>query len=513
MRRSRRSVLARAVVLSLGVTAVSVPPVLATGSRTPDQLTGCQLSRPAVAYRSGGALLSPQPPHPPVPCLVATGFSGSEPQVLSLSDGTLAYEPAIDTSGLLGTGFVPGAPGPKLSTALSPAGLAISSDNGATWSFDAPAGATWVAQDDALYADRRTDRLFYYALAANPIPQGGVVPLQDQIPAGEAHLMMSPDRGRTWNEVGLPGFVESENPRFTSAPPPAGQPAPAGYPDVVYWCGNNAVNFGFPLPGYRACFRSLDGGQSWSQASVLDSNPVPQHPECGNNAEVFADLDPNYPEGAPDGSLYAEVQCGSTTFLARSFDEAKTWPLVNDKAGRAVALPANGELRVDPGGNLYLAYGEGAAAVELRTSTDGGITWSGPLNVTPPGAAPIVQWAFAEQGAGEVAVSYLGQRGNQSLYDGYLSFTRDALDPSPIFWGSALNAPSDPMRTSAPAQARDDFIGVDITPSGEPWAAFAASCPGPVASGNASACPGPEASNPQANEGVAGRLAWPGSGS
>jgi hypothetical protein len=472
-----------------------------------DTLAGCQTGRVATAYKPGGVPLVPQPSSGPVPCLVATGFGGSEPQVVSLNDGGLVYEPAIITPGLAGTGFVPGAPGPRLSTQFSPGGLAITGDNGSAWSFDEPAGATWVPQDDALYVDRLTGRLFYYALAANPVPQGGVVPPQDQVPAGEAHLMMSPDDGRTWNEVGLPGFVESENPRFTSAPPPAGAPAPAGYPDVVYWCGNNSVNLGLPLPGYRACYRTLDGGVTWSQVSMLASAPVPQHSQCGTNQETFADTDPNYPEGAPDGSLYAEVQCGSVTFLARSRDEGQTWPLVEDQGGQPVRLPADGELRVDPVGNLYLASQKGAA-IDLRVSRDGGVGWSSPLDMTPPGVGTVVQWAFAERGAGEVAVSYLIQRGSQSIYDGYLSFTRDALKADPTFWGTSLNPPGDPLRNSSPPAARDDYIGVDITPAGTPWAAFAASCPGPVASGNASACSGQD-SNSEANEAVAGRLAWP----
>ncbi|HEX4864620.1 MAG TPA: sialidase family protein [Acidimicrobiales bacterium] len=515
--RSRKRALVGACALAFTASAGYGVPVLATDGAASvsqpgaDQLAGCRITTPAVAYHPGGVAVVPQPAGAPVPCLVATGFGGSEPQVVSLKDGSLVYEPAVVTPGIAGTGFLPGAPGPRPSTQFSPGGLAISRDNGATWSFNQPAGATWVPQDDALYVDRRTGRLFYYALAANPIPQAGEVPLQDQLPAGEAHLMMSPDGGGTWNEVGLVGFVESENPRFTSAPPPPGQPIPAGYRDVVYWCGNNAVNLGEPLPGYRACFRSLDGGITWNQVSILDSGPLPQHAECGSNAETFTDMDPNYPEGAPDGSLYAEVQCGSTTFLARSRDEAQTWPLVEGKSGQPVTVPANGELRVDDDGNLYLAYQDGPTSVELRVSSDGGVTWRGALDMAPPRIGPITQWAFAERGS-EVAVSYLVQRGSESLYDGYLSVTLNARAADPVFWSAALNPPSDPMRTSAPPSARDDFIGVDITPSGAPWGAYAGSCPGPVASANGSACSG-EQSNPEANEAVAGRLAWPDQGS
>ena len=467
---------------------------------------GCDPTRGAVAYGPGAAPAAPAPQ----PCLVATGFGGSETQLVSLNDGTLVYEPAILTPGLAGTGFVPGAPGPVPSTQLSPGGLAISGDSGGQWAFDAPAGATWVPQDDALYVDRTTGRLFYYALAANPIPAAGAVPLQDQIPAGEAHLMDSPDGGSTWSETGLAGYVESENPRFTSAPAPAGGIQPAGgYADVTYWCGNDSVNLGEPLPGYRACYRSLDGGASWKFASILASGPVPQHSACGTNAETFSDMDPDYPEGAPDGSLYAEVNCGGVIYLARSTDEASTWPLVDDGSGKPVTLPANGELRVDSAGNLYLAYLVGAATLDLQSSRDGGLHWSPRIDMTPPAAAQgtVGQWAVAERGVGEVAAAYLVQRSGGSDYDGYLSVTFDALGTNPVFWGSALNTQVDPVRTSAPPPARDDYIGVDITPDGTPWASFAASCPGPVGSGTSPACAG-QASNPEANEAVAGRLAF-----
>jgi len=479
---------------------------------------GCDATRGVVAYHSSGSATTDAGGHP---CLVATGFGGAETQIVSLNNNALVYEPAILTPGVAGTGFVAGAPGPKPSTQFSPGGLAVSSGEGGSWSFDAPAGADWVPQDDALYVDRTTGRLFFYALAADPIPAGGAVapqevPAQDQIPAGEAHLMMSKDNGQSWNEVGVPGFVESENPRFTSAPPPTDGAQPSrGYADVTYWCGNDSVNLGEPLPGYRACYRSLDGGVSWQFRSILASGPVPQHSQCGSNAETFSDIDPDYPEGdARDGSLYAEVSCGGVTYLARSRDEAATWPLVTTGPDRQpVKLPANGELRVDGAGRLYLTYLTGANTLNLQISSDGGVKWTPALDMTPPAArnATVVQWAVAERD-GQVAASYLVQRGSGSDFDGYLSLTRNALDQDPLFYGSALNASSAPMRTSAPPQARDDYIGVDITPAGSAWGSFAASCPGPVTdpgSSSSKACAG-QSSDPEANEAVAGTLDVPG---
>lgn len=493
-------VLFAAVVTALGVT------LPARASVQPAHLgAGCLTSARAVSYRAHGTVAAPIA----VPCLVATGFGGAEPQVAVTRDGTVVYEPAILTPGLAGTGYLAGAPGPQLSTQVSPGGLSFTNSRGARWSFNAPAGATWVPQDDALYVDRTTGRIFYYALSPDPVPDSGYVPIQNQLPAGYANLMTSGNDGRTWSETSLPGYVESENPRFTSAPAPRGGERPANYPDVVYWCGNNIVKVGLNLPSYRACYRSLNAGLTWEFASIIDSYPVPQHSACGTNGENLNDGDPNYPAGAPDGSLYAEVNCGSTTFLARSTDEAASWPLVTGKSGAPVTVPADGELRVGSNGELFLVYQPAANQVVLRVSTDGGRAWSAARLLTPAGMGPITQWAVAERGSGLLALSLLVERGSSALYDGYLVYTRDANTTDPLLWAARLNQPSSPMRTSAPTPARDDFIGADIGPDGTPWSAFAASCPGPV--DPETACAG-QSSNPEANEAVAGRLAWATSG-
>lgn len=502
----RRAALAVSVVAA---TAAVIPSALDPASalspaRSAIAGPGCPGGRSAAAYRLGGQRV-PTTSGAPRTCLVATGFGGSETQIAVTADGTLVYEPAVLTPGLAGTGYADGLPGPQPSTQLSPGGLAISRDTGGSWGFAAPGGATWVPQDDAIYVDRSTGRLFFYALSPDPVPASGTVPLQDQAPVGQAHLLASADDGRTWTETALTGFVESENPRFTSAPAPAGATMPSGYPDVVYWCGNNVVKAGLPVPSYRACYRSLDGGLSWQFASILSSYPLPQQSACGTNGETLQDNDPNYPEGAPDGTLYAEVDCGSSTFLARSTDEAATWSLVTrgGPVGAPVTLPADGELRVSSNGVLFLAYQATPTSLELSMSSDHGRTWSPGRRITPPGLGTIAQWAFAERGAGQIAASYLVQRGTSSDYDGWLTWSPNTTAADPVLWSAPLNATSSPMRTTAPPPARDDYIGVDIAPNGTPWASFAASCPGPVPGGEA--CAG-QSSDPEANEAVAGRF-------
>ena len=493
----------RLVCVAAAAAALGLPPLVAAAGPGPGP--GCSTSRPAVAHHAGGVVV-PGATGAPVPCETETGYGGSETRVVVTADGTVVYEPATQTPGLAGTGFAPGAPGPRPSTSLQPGGLALTSDQGAHWRFVKPAGATWVPQDDQVYVDRRTGRIFYYALSPTPVPQSGGVPTEDQVPAGHAHLMVSGDDGRTWSYSALTPYVESENPRFATAPAPAGGARPSGYPDVAYWCGNDMLFYWAApaIPGYRACYRSLDGGGTWAQTSILFSQPVPQHKECGTNPEVFNAGDGNYPEPAPDGSLYVTVVCGSNTFLARSTDEGATWPILHDGKGAPLTIPTTDELRVDERGNLYSVHLDGTH-LNLRISRDGGRSWAPALDMTAPGVTSINEWFVAQRG-GEVAVSYLATTGSATGLDGYVTVTRDALAAVPLFWSATVNAPGHPLYNGSPAMARDDFIGVDIAPDGTPWASFFTSC----GSGDTSpGCAG-QAGDPQAAGAVAGRLAFPG---
>src|SRR6476469_5622011 len=184
-----------------------------------------------------------------------------------------------------------------------------------------------------------------------------------------------------------------ENPRFTSGRAPAGQDKPAGYPTVTYFCANTNVGFVSPVIAGRVCFRSLDGGATWDRRALLFTGTAPQHAECNGQPEVYSAIDGYYPQAAPDGSLYVMVACGGTTYLARSTDEAATFPLVPGQNG-AVTLPVttpgpgsvggSPELRITDDGTFVLAYAQGNKLM-LRVSSNRGVTWGKPLDATAPG--------------------------------------------------------------------------------------------------------------------------------
>jgi hypothetical protein len=404
-------------------------------------------------------------------CTHRTGFLTAESHIRVAPDGTVVQQPAETTPGVAGTNYLGGVPAPRPQTQLSPAGIAISRNGGSSWAMTRPAGLFWEAQDGALHIDPATGRMYYYALTPASVPQGGDVAVQDQVPIGYAHLMTSGDGGRSWFHTQVPGFLESENPRFASGRAPSGQPQPIAGESVGYWCGNTML-FTFVQ---RDCYRTLNGGLSWQPTSTFLRRGIPVHAECGRNEEVFDASDGNYPQVARDGTLWSLVACGGTTFLARSTDEGLTFPVLRSRSGAPMTVPGFTELRIDPQGNLY-----GVQAVNdhlvLRTSRDGGQSWSAPLDLTAPAVrkASLRQWALAVRGVGQVAVSYLTAHPGGG-FDGTVTVTRNALAKDPVLLASTVHD-GRAVLVSQSQQAMDDYIDVDIAPDGSAWAAFYGDC-------------------------------------
>jgi hypothetical protein len=481
-----------------------------------------------VAYNLDG-----RPTHPvaapPNPCMVSTGFATVETHI-ALTRDAIVYEPAMITPGIAGSGFPPYGIGPRPQQPTSPAGLAVSSNEGRTWEFVKPAGALWTNTDAALYTDRSTGRIFEETLSPGQIPAGGDLAPQEGTPGGYAYLLTSGNDGKTWSHTALAGFLYQENARFTSAPAPFGQVTPAGgYPDITYWCGNRLAGLMAPLIFERECWRSIDAGVTWDLRSLLLTNPVPQHPECGVNREDISSGDGNYPQGAADGSLYVMVSCGGNVYLARSTDELATTPIIQ-AAGGPLKLPiAAGsetfgwpELRVTRVGGtalfvlVYATSPGSRPALQMRTSRDGGRTWTSPVQLTPSGLPSIDRWAVAVRDS-EVAVSYVSQSVTiPGGYDGYIGVTRNVLEQGPAIWTATINDPRQPMLTSAPQSAKDDYIGVDIGPDLTPWASFFSPCGAESKSAAATdpACEQAQgisvAGTPIGNErGIVGRVLFP----
>jgi uncharacterized membrane protein len=455
--RRRRVVAAVAAIL-----AASTAAALAAPATAPASSQQCSTTK-AVAFRSDGQV--PAASSVPSTCIGYTGWGGDESHIRVAPNGTVVQLPGLVPLGL---------------PSYMQAGLTLTRDRGRSWQLFTPS-KTFQPNDNAIYIDRKSGRLYLV------LTVGFGVSL-----AGETQLLSAPATTRgygPWSVTTMHGFIGAENSRFTSAVAPRGQRRAVGGQDVGYWCGNqNPVGTSPPILA-RTCYRSLDGGATWERGALLFTTGLPRHRQCGRNTESFSAGDGNYPQGAPNGALWVMVECGGVTYLARSTDEAATFPILHRANGAPVTIPfsrtpsgngfvavtAKHELRVDSRGNLY-AFEVNDAAMLMRISRNGGLSWSTPVNLTAPAArhATMYQWQVAVGGPGQVAASYLSPRSSGG-WDGYLSITRDALATSPSLFAAKVNPGSAPM--ASVGGVGDDFIDVDVGPDGAAWAAFWADCP------------------------------------
>jgi hypothetical protein len=493
---------AAAAVIGVSIAAVVLPATAGTGAKRGG--AGCADTRPVVAHHAGGRVLAHQPRSLPRACGTSTGYPGAESHLVIRNDGSVVYTPAVLPSGSLGIGSLPGDQYGDSQSNASPGALAVTSDKGAHWRLVKPAGVTWNPTDHSDYVDPVSGRMFF--------EDYGPIPVQPSFGAdqeGPAHINYSDDLEH-WHHTVIRGLTLPENPRFTSGRAPAGQPKPkGGYPSVTYFCANTNVGFVSPVIGGRICYRSLDGGSSWEQRSLLFSGATPQHPECNGQGEVYSAIDGYYPQPAPDGTLYVMVACGGTTYLARSKDEAATFPILqgqSDPITLPVQTPGPGdvggspELRITGDGTFLLSYQRGNKLL-MRISATRGITWSKPIDVTAPGVTAVMQWTMAANARGDVAFAYLGQRKGQSTWDGYVTGSHDVLrglrsPGGPVFLSGQVNPKDRPLLYGDSVQGSgylegtplpfpppfnnqmfgNDFIGAALAPDGTPWGSFTQDC-------------------------------------
>ncbi|MDX6198136.1 MAG: repeat-like domain [Actinomycetota bacterium] len=500
-------------VLVLATAGLSVAALTAIGpvaAAPASPSTTCSGLPPVLTHSAGGA--RPALSRDLIACGGVTGFAGAESHLVATKNAVV-FTPAVLPDGLLGTGTAPVPVGNDTQSNASPAGQAITKDDGRSWQLVKPFGITWNPTDHGDYVDPVTDRLFF--------ADYGPIPLAPQLGAeqeGPAHLMWSPDDGKTWHHSAIDTVFLPENPRFTSARAPAGGAPPVGYPNVVYFCANSNVGFTSPAIGSRSCYASLDGGTTWATKGTVLRGAPPVHPECGNAGEDYSAIDGSYPQPASDGSLYLMVACGGSAYLARSTDEAATFPVLHRSNGAPLTLPlpATGpglnlglsDLRIGAGDVMYLVDVETLetrTTLMLRVSRDFGRTWSRPVDLLAPGLAQVHHWAMDVRGD-QLAVAYLGHKSGVTTWDGWITTVHGAaatlarggslrlvsgqVNPTdrPLLYGDEVQGGGTfqlpgPLNNQIPFPPPfdiqvfgNDFIGAVITPSGDAWGSFTQDC-------------------------------------
>ena len=473
---------------------------------------GCAPDRPAIAHHAGAVKAAPgRGAKAPIPCIVKTGFRTSEIALVVTNAGSIVFQPAL-----------------KVDSGLE-IGVLRSVDQGAKWDFVLPATEPPRASalDQNFTVDRTTGRIFWIKPGSQP-SRG----------SQKAGLAISDDDGKTWFRGGEP--LSWDHPViFTGPPTPKLKPLMKGYPNVVYACMDH-----HPL----RCQKSLDGGVTWGQEMIL-----PYPPELapiqgpGKDCSMLA----FFGVVGPDGTVYLGVGPCSRPYMAISKDEGETWTL-SRIADTVITTWGTVAVGRDKPGNLYASYiAESDRLPYLAVSRDGGSQWSKPMMIAPPGVREAALPTLVSDGDGHVAMAYYGstnaplpfppvcgvsKQGDKAplpnpafgcpgyekeRWNLYMTETRNAASPQPLFWSASLNDPAQPLWYGcSPSQigvarlkgdftrgagfqigcspalggptggGRQDYFGIAMAPDGTAWVGFGQACPdGRPVSGNPN-CPG-----------------------
>ena len=189
--------------------------------------------------------------------------------------------------------------------------------------------------------------------------------------------------------------------------------APAGAGDLALMVPNSDVSIYLK--------RSRDGGQTWGEARrIWDGYALGAVPKLGRDRTLYvafwaSSLASTVPCPTQGAILPFHRGAFGTIVVATSNDDGRTWRYVHQDVCNVVVasfikpgeytggnfLPA---LAVDPTTNIaYVAYPtfralENRFTIEVITSTDGGATWSDPVEASPPPNEGHLPALFADRG-------------------------------------------------------------------------------------------------------------------
>jgi hypothetical protein len=421
---------------------------------------GCDAARPAVAYHAGSIFGAPAPTshqgNLPIPCAVVSDTTMETATVGIAQNGTLVYAPQ------------------STGAAVKPA-VTTSRDDGATWHVQTPtlqpgtgSAIPW------MHVDAQTSRIWFA-----PVGPLGTCPKTDPI-GTLAEVTWSDDEGRSWhNPPGDPAACRQlqGGMSIVEGPAPHGQPQPVRYPHVVYHCGN--VSDG-AIPLSVHCWKSLDGGQTWSFVQGPNNPPSNCIGKFGGRGRAIG----------RDGMLYMSIQCQPVAngaaiagpgplYVASSRDEGNTWEyqFVTNTTYELTEGMLVSSIAIDQANNLYIVWVDDKNRPLLIVGK--GSKWGNTMNVAQPGVTYVNRVAVTVDNPGHIAVAYVGSPGGMNgTFNGYIAESNDALSEDPTFVGASVNDPLHPLMSSAYANAGTVDLGriwlltTAFGPDGTPWAGF-----------------------------------------
>ncbi len=416
---------------------------------------GCDPRRVAQAHTAGGVLVSPQPANAPVSCASSTDQASVDTSIVVLPDG-----------------------GDLLVAPVGSTALLRSSDQGATWGAPlTPPGAPTTAADHPwLWQDAQSHRLFYNLFF-------GISGTGACADGSGALLWTSDDEGHTWESAPV-GCGSQDYGQILSGPAATAADKASlvanAYPNVVYYCATGPMVI---LGPDRFCFRSVDGGKTFTRTSGNPASDPSNPTRFPHNGAVAA-----------DGTVYVAHTSPQGVAVAISKDDGDSWndAVVPGTTFGDFVLPfTNSEtylsasVAVDAGGNVYVVWVDSMSLLPyLAVSKDAAQTWSTPVEFGAPGVVVASYPNIVANEAGHIAVAYYGSLQKTGTggdgytvsdgrpYNAYLMVTNDGLSSSPVFWTATVNDPTTPVIMGMSYQA-GEYIGNPAFSGDSVWAAFA----------------------------------------
>jgi hypothetical protein len=276
-----------------------------------------------------------------------------------------------------------------------------------------------------------------------------------------SELSYSDDKGKTWitNPMACGEPVNDHQTVFTGKPVTS--------PTVLY---NKIVYYCFNHPAFTKCNKSLNGGLSFQSTATITN------PECsGLNGHGVTDS---------KGVIYLPYTgCNNAPALAVSKDEGDNWTILTVPGQKVNG--GDPSVAVDSKDNVYFLWNDADRKPVMATSKNGGKSWSKPINVAAPGVVQTNLATITVGAPGKVAIAYYGTTTDEKngFWNGYLASGVGLLGKNPVFYTAAINDPKDPLKAKGCGPGRCgrvlDFIDVEISPTtGAPWGAYVDACRG-----------------------------------